>query len=285
MTTSLDILEIYQHYTLLFFTLVLFIGAIYKIYRDMPEEENISREWLLIPSTILHKVFSSVFGRHDGTIKTLITFRSVAITFLISITANIMCVSLILSSSPEEFNVEIKTISLYFSSYVVFLFFNFLGDFVSISFTRHVLYKVSEKKLRLRKYIFQDFIGIFLGYTISMLPIIFLILLHIFSISSETINSFKEYGILGPIFIPFLLLIFSTSSTVPMIFIILTIIALFSIAIPTFLFITTILLIQIMSKTNLTQYGFYNLIMKFSKIIVALMSFTLILTYLLKVSL
>ncbi|MCP4367909.1 MAG: hypothetical protein GY797_07330 [Deltaproteobacteria bacterium] len=166
----------------------------------------------------------------------LYTWRSISATFLVSLLANSVCVMIILLSVPDDvppFGLHLlKILGL---SYFAFIFFNFWGDLVSISFTRHVVSRIVTGKCNFLKYIVIDGFGIFLGYVITLLPSLSITLFCWFT--GAHLNQWIHTGLLGNALIPFFLFIFATT-TMPPLFTVFAIIAVLSITIPTVIYLS-----------------------------------------------
>ena len=138
---------------------------------------------------------------------------------------------LILTSIPEDLpQFDLQIIRILWTSYAVFILFNFLGDLLSINITRHVLAKIVAGKCNFLKYLGIDIAGIMLGYFITLLPTLTVTIICL--ITNSELNPWIHYGLLGNALIPFFLFIFATTS-MPFSFFIFAFIAVFSVTIPT----------------------------------------------------
>ena len=173
---------------------------------------------------------------------------------LISLVANLLFLFILYYLKPKE--IIFDTISIHFilMSYITFIIFNAIGDIISIAFTRSVLYQIVHKKGNVNKYIIKELFGIILGYFITLLPLIIILILYLFQIINE--NETTQYiknGFIGILFVPFIYLIFITSSQF-FLYKLLAFLALFSIAIPTIIFLSTIIIVYFLKKKNKQSY-------------------------------
>lgn len=166
---------------------------------------------LIYPAIALNTLFEKfIFGPKTERKFWFLSWRSLTTTFAFSGIANLICIFLLLAHMPDDMpasNRQADRIFVY--SYFFFLLFNFLGDFVSISFTRHVLSKIIKGRCNFFKYLILDLFGILAGYLVTLSPTLFFII-YCFN-TGEAINQFAHNGFLGNGLIPFFLLIFVTS--------------------------------------------------------------------------
>lgn len=187
--------------------------------------------WLVWPAIAANSFFNLLFGNRGSRIKDLYTWRSVGVTFLISFFANAICVILILTSIPNDLPpFDLRLIQILGLSHFVFIIFNFLGDLISISFTRHVLNKIITGKCNFVRYLAIDVSGILLGYFVTFIPTLVIVIFCL--ITGDELNKWVNSGFLGNILIPFFLFIFATTN-MPIPFPIFAFISVFSVTIPT----------------------------------------------------
>ena len=80
-------------------------------YIDFP----IDKKWIFLPVYTVHSLYSKFFGVGTYKIRDLFTSKSVVKTLSISLSANLICVFLILASIPKDFpKIEIHLISVLF---------------------------------------------------------------------------------------------------------------------------------------------------------------------------
>ena len=198
--------------------------------------------WYIWPAVAANAFYTRLFGKRGSGIRDLFSWRSVFVTILVSVSANIACVILILKSMPEDVPLfDPKLFRILVFSYLVFMISNFFGDLVSISITRHILDKMVTLKKKLVRYLIFDIIGIVLGYVITLTPSIAAVFYVIQS--NSDLNQLIQIGILGSVIIPFFLIIFATTN-MPFPFIILALVAILSITIPTATYIFLIIFIN-----------------------------------------
>ncbi len=179
----------------------------------------------------LNKILTLIFGERGTTVKDLFTWRGVGCTAPISVVANSVCIGLILTNIPEdlpEFDLELIKILIF--SYFFFVLFNFLGDLISISITRHAVSRIIQQKYKLIRYLAMDISGIILGYLITLLPTWSVVIYCL--VSGGDLNPWIHTGLLGNALIPSFLVIFATTN-MPWPFLLFAIIAVLSITIPT----------------------------------------------------
>ncbi len=198
--------------------------------------------WRIWPATVANAIFTRLFGPRGAGLRGLLTWRSLVMTFSLSAFANLICVAFILTSVPDDApEFDLEPIGILTFSHVVFLGFNFLGDLVSVSITRHVLDRMVTLKRRYTLYILLDIGGIILGYLVNFLP--GLIALAYASQTNVSLNQLIHAGLFGNVLIPFFLVIFATTS-MPWPFAAFALIAVLSITIPTVTYLFFTLLIN-----------------------------------------
>lgn len=213
-----------------------FINHVRRFDKEYPALSSGQFHWLTWPAIAANFFFERLFGQSGENIRALYTWRSVSVTLVISLLANSICVFLILTSTPEDLPVfDPQLIKMLGLSYFVFVVFNFLGDLVSVNITRNVLSNIISEKCNFLRYLFVDILGIILGYVITLLPSIAVLAYSI--IEDVEINEFIHEGFLGSTIIPFFLFIFATTN-MPVPFSIFAFIAIFSITIPTAIYIS-----------------------------------------------
>lgn len=187
--------------------------------------------WNIGPALVANAFFEKFFGERGKGFRDLFTWRSVTVTLLFSGIANLLCVLLILTSSPEDAPpFELPMIRILFLNHVVFMTFNFLGDLVSVSVTRHILNKIATTQKDYLHYFSLDLLGIFFGYLVTLSPTFLAICYSL--IFNYKFNELIHAGLLGNALMPFFLLIFSTTHIgIPLT--IFSLLAVFSITIPT----------------------------------------------------
>lgn len=188
------------------------------------------KTWLVWPAIGANSFFDFIFGTK------LISVRSLLTTLAISIGANFACLILILMNLPRDFPpVEPSLIKISFYSLVWFITFNFLGDVISLNITRRCVRKIVNREYDLVKYLSWDVGGIIVGYFITLLPAAASAGYAVFF--SAPLNPLFRKGILGGVLIPFFLFIFATGG-LPIIFGIWACISVFSITIPTAIYLS-----------------------------------------------
>lgn len=258
-------IELFSSYLIILATLVYFIlvsSLFYLKHAKKFEQEyesltGIEFNWLIWPAIGINHFFSRLFGESGRKFRDLYTFRSVSITFAISLFSNVLCVIFILISIPEDLPpFDLQIIRILVLSYMVFVVFNFFGDLISVNVTRYVISKIISGKVNIIKYLGIDLLGIIFGYFITFLPsvIIFLICWN----SDIEFNQFVHLGLFGNALIPFFLFIFATT-TMPLPFIIFAGIAVFSVTIPTFAYLALMVFCY-------TGYRIYSSVKVYEKI-------------------
>ena len=201
------------------------------------------KTWLVWPAIGANAFFDVVFG------KEIISIRSLLTTLCVSVAANFACVILIFMSFPEDLPpIEPVTIKTLVYSYLWFIGFNFMGDVASLYVTRRCVRKIINREYDLVKYVVIDISGIVLGYLITLLPTILVTLYAI--LSSTTLNQWVHMGILGNALVPFFLFIFATGG-LPLTFGVWAVISVFSITIPTAIYLSLMVLCLIGFKVNM----------------------------------
>ena len=202
--------------------------------KEYPTLTKVEFHWLVWPAIAVNSFFNRLFGSRGSRIKDLFTWRSIGATLLISLLANSICVFLILTSIPNDLpSFNLRLIQILGLSNFVFIIFNFLGDLISISFTRHVLSKIITGKCNFVRYLGIDVSGIFLGYFVTIMPTLVIVILCL--ITGDELNKWINTGLLGNILIPFFLFIFATTN-MPLPFPIFAFISVFSVTIPTVIY-------------------------------------------------
>lgn len=215
-------------------SLLFYIGNARSFEKEYPSLSNGEFNWLIWPAIAANYFFESLFGKRGTSFRDLYTWRSVGVTFLISFFANIVCILLIFSSVPDDLpSFDFQLIKIYVLSYLFFALFNFLGDLVSVSFTRHILSKIVMGKCNFVHYLSFDFLGILTGYLITLLPTIFIVLYCLNT--GDDFNKWIHTGLLGNAIIPFFLFIFATTKMF-FAFPFFAFVSVFSITIPTLLY-------------------------------------------------
>ena len=192
-------------------------------------------DWRLWPILLANSFFVKFFGERGIGIRGLFSWKCIFMTALLSASANIICVIIILNYIPTEgplFDLyQIKILGL---SHLWFIIFNFFGDLTSVCITRHLLDKMARNRAVCIRYIAYDTLGILMGYLITASPSI---VATIYAAHSEIyLNQLISKGMLGCIIIPFFLLVFATGG-MPFVFAIFALIAVFSVTIPTAIYI------------------------------------------------
>ncbi len=201
--------------------------------------KNGNYDWIVWPAIGLNKVFTKLFGKTDVRFWRLFTWRSCTVTALLSLLSNMICVLLIFNTEPKDFqHIEFALLRIVVNSYLVFILFNFIGDWFSVNVSRYILNKIVLDKRKLFWYLSIDMGGIAIGYLITLLPS-YSILLYCL-VSGDELNIWIQRGLLGNAIIPFFLFIFSTTN-LSWIFAFFSIIAVFSVTIPTFSYMFLIL--------------------------------------------
>lgn len=202
--------------------------------KEYPTLTEIEFHWLIWPAIAANSFFNRLFGSRGSRIKDLFTWRSIGVTFLISLLANSICVFLILTSIPNDLpSFNLRLIQILGLSNFVFIIFNFLGDLISISFTRHVLSKIITGNCNFIRYLSIDVFGIFLGYFVTIMPTLAIVVFCL--ITGDELNKWINTGLLGNILIPFFLFIFATTN-MPLPFPIFAFVSVFSVTIPTVIY-------------------------------------------------
>ncbi len=164
-------------------------------------------------------------------IRDLFTWRSITATLGVSLAANLICVLFIVAFIPDDAPPwELNLLKILSLSYVWFIFFNFLGDLVSVSFTRHVIWRIVSGRCNFLPYLLLDIFGIILGYLVTLLPTLSITIMCL--VTGDDLNQYIHTGLLGNAMIPFFLLIFATTN-MPALFALSAFFAVFSITIPT----------------------------------------------------
>lgn len=221
---------------------VLYLMRFYVINTRQLESDTALKneyDWLVWPAMGLNKMFIFLYGKSSTRIKDLITWRSAFVTLLISVIANLACIYIIFSYEPEDLPpFSLEEIKVLFNSHLVFVIFNFFGDFVSVTITRYTVANVIIKKFNLLKYLAIDMFGIVLGYCITLSPSVFVIAYCL--ITEDNLNSWIHTGLLGNALIPFFLMIFATTN-MPFVFTVFAFAAVFSVTIPSAIYLCLIL--------------------------------------------
>lgn len=215
-------------------TAIFYIKHAKQFDKEYPILTKNEFHWLVWPAIAANSFFNRLFGRSGSRIKDLYTWRSIGVTFLISFLANAMCVILILTSIPNDLPpFDLRLIQILGVSHIVFIIFNFFGDLISISFTRHVLYKITTGKCNFVRYLGIDVFGILLGYLVTFMPTLVIVISCL--ITGDELNKWINSGLLGNVLIPFSLFIFATTN-MPVPFPIFAFISVFSVTIPTIIY-------------------------------------------------
>lgn len=242
----LNKLNLIGNYMLIGGSLLVAIGSPVLFYvkharqfeKEYPSLSNGEFNWLIWPAIAANYLFVHLFGKRGTRIRDLITWRSIGVTFLISFFTNLICVILVLISIPDDLpRFDIRLTKILASNYFVFIMFNFFGDFISVSFTRYVLSLIVAGKCNFIRYLKIDFLGIVLGYLITFLPT--LLIVTYCWLTGDEINKWINAGLLGNALMPFFLFIFATT-TMPFPFPIFAFLAVFTITIPTVIYLSLI---------------------------------------------
>ena len=192
--------------------------------------------WLTWPAVATNYFFARLFGKAEIHYSKLFTWRSVSVTFLFSFLANVICLFLILTNIPADApKFDLNILKILGLSYFTFIAFNFMGDLISINITRKMVYRIATGKCNFLRYIGYVILGICLGYSVTLLPTIFVISYCLFF--SEPLNNWAHTGLLGNALIPFFLFIFATTN-MPIAFSFFAMLAVFSVTIPTAIYIS-----------------------------------------------
>lgn len=214
---------------------IFFITHVRRFDKDYPALSGRAFHWLIWPAIAANFLFEHLFGQRGDNIWSLYTWRSVSVTFLISLLANSICVFLILTSIPDDvIEFDLTLVRMLGLNYCIFVIFNFLGDLVSVGITRHVLSRILSGKFNFLRYLFIDITGIILGYIVTLLPSIAVVSYSI--IQGIEINEFIKDGFLGGSIIPFFLFVFATTN-MPIAVSVFAFVSIFSITIPTAMYI------------------------------------------------
>lgn len=194
--------------------------------------------WLVWPAFAANALFTWLFGPRGRSVRDLFTWRSVTVTLGLSVGANLVCLYFILTSVPADLPpLEPVVLSTLTFSHFVFVLFNFLGDLVSISFSRHIVHAITQRRCNFFRYIRFEFLGIALGYLVTFSPT--LLVVGYCLASGSPLNEWISSGLLGNVLIPFFLGIFATTN-MPWAFSLFALLAILSVTIPTALYLTTI---------------------------------------------
>ena len=247
MKTS-DLVNLWGAYIFLFgVTLVLFSSAIlFFLRRPENSDSNLPTapfHWYFWPAIAANAFFTRLFGPRGAGLKGLLTWRSIIVTLLFSTVANLLCIWFILTSAPDDapaFDLELIRILTF--SHLVFMLFNFFGDLVSVSVTRHAVDRIVSLRKHYARYLLLDILGVVLGYLVNFLPGL---LAFVYAAQTDvTLNQLIHAGLFGNALIPFFLLIFATT-TMPFPFAVFAFVAVFSITIPTAIYLFLILFVNL----------------------------------------
>ncbi len=227
-----------------------------ELERLHAEEGDTRFRWLVFPAVALHRLFSRIFGDTDGTWRSLVTWRSFSLTFLLSLIANTSCILLIATSSPPDApSLELPIIKIFAASYVVFILSYFIGDLISIAATRHILYQIVVNKRNFLRYVVINLFTILAAYVLTISPALLTLIYCI--ITNSNLNSIIRVGLFGSVIIPFFLFIFATSH-LPFPFFIFAFIAILSITIPTMIYVAAMVLWYILCRPYLLDKDWEN---------------------------
>ena len=183
------------------------------------------KTWIVYPAVGANAFFEFLFG------KRIFSVRSVSVLLTISVIANLACILIAFAEFPDDFPpIKPEIIRIYFYSSLCFVIFNFVGDFVSLSITRYCVRKIVAREHDLFKYLLTDFGGILLGYLITLMPSYGLGIYCI--LTSTDLNLWITKGFLGSTIIPFFYYLLAFGG-LPPIFGIWAAVSVFSITIPT----------------------------------------------------
>jgi hypothetical protein len=219
----------------------------YQFERDYQLDHG-NYDWVIWPAIGMNKIFTVLFGNNEPRLKSLITWRSVAITSLLSIVTNFVTLYLIISYSPDDMpDFGRDSLKILFNSHLVFVAFNCLGDWVSITVTRYSVAMIISRRYKLLRYLALDILGILMGYCVTMSPA-FIVSAYCI-ITKTNLNPWIHTGLIGPIIIPFFLFIFATTN-MPLIFSALAFMAVFSVTVPTALYLLLIVGVFVLYKLH-----------------------------------
>jgi len=257
-----------------------------KIYTELSDNDYKKIVW---PAIFANNFFCYFFGNVGNGIKGLLTWRSIGVTFLFSTIANALCLFIILENIPNDipfFDLNLIKITVF--SYFTFILFNLVGDMFSICVTRTVLWRIVKQRTNFLKFIGYDILGIMIGYLITIFPSL-LYCLH-YWITGDELNKWIQFGLLGNTIIPFFLYIFATTH-MPFPFTIFAIIAIFSITIPTTIYLFLMMfsfigfhLFQIINENYITiTINILQLLYNFFKTVMFIVTLLLSINFIIKV--
>ena len=126
---------------------------------------------IIWPALATQRFFDGLFGRVGRRFRDKFNLRMVATVLAISVVLNVLCAVYILAQRPDDdplfYSEVLETLAL---CYAVFLAFNFAGDLVSVTITRHFVERIAAGRCNFFKYLLYDSGGICLAIAITALP-------------------------------------------------------------------------------------------------------------------
>lgn len=236
-----------------FLIYTLTLSAVF-VFREIPEDPANPKRFRIIvwPAKVAQTFFNAFWGKVDTpdtrfrALFKFFTWRSAYATLIFSVSLNVICILLILFSAPPDSpRPTFLKIQILFTSEIMFLFCNFLGDFVSVNITRFVLHNITTKKRKNLRYIALDALGIILGYGVMLLPGALVLMFGPAFV--DNINDLLEFGLLGNALMPFFLFVFAFSDF-PSAVSLFALFSVFSITIPTAMYLGLIIFTNVFHR-------------------------------------
>ncbi|MBF0142563.1 MAG: hypothetical protein HQL59_03785 [Magnetococcales bacterium] len=161
-------------------------------------------DWFLWPVRAFRAFFDGLFGGTRTRISRLFSWRSLGVTLAWSLGGSLLALLMVLGFVPPEMPPwEPRMLRVLWLSFLVYSAGKFLGDFVVIGVTRHLLNLASRGRLGLSGFLLGHGLGVAAGVLLALSPALVPLLLAL--TKGIDLHPFLEKGGLGGLLIPFLL--------------------------------------------------------------------------------